>query len=163
VLAAAIARLEPDLVLAGMASTDAGTSVVPAMIAARLGLPQLTFAGSLEIDGAGPGALVRIQRDGDTSTEVIESALPALVSVTDQINEPRYPNFKGIMGAKKKPVEVLGLAELGLAADQVGGAAAWSAVVEITKRPGRQAGQRITDDGTAGTQLVAYLAGAKLI
>ena len=163
VLAKAIGTLEFDLVLTGMASTDAGMSVVPAMVAERLGLPQVTFAGELTIDGDGPGATVRINRDGDTSTEVIESALPALVSVTDQINDPRYPSFKGIMAAKKKPVTELTLADLGVTPDDVGLAAAWTAVDGIVARPPRQAGQRVADDGTGGTQLVAYLAAAKLV
>jgi electron transfer flavoprotein beta subunit len=167
VLAAALRTLEYDLVLTGMASTDAGMSVVPAMLAERLGLPQVTFAGSLTVvaagAGPGPGASVRIERDGDTSTEVIEARLPALVSVTDQINEPRYPSFKGIMAAKKKPVTTLSLADLGLTADQVGLAAAWTAVDEVVARPPRQAGQVIADEGDGGTRLVEFLAAAKLV
>ena len=163
VLATAIATLEPDLVLTGMASTDAGMSVVPAMVAARLGLPQITFAGTLAVDGSGAGATVTTTRDGDTSTEVITSTLPALVSVTDQINDPRYPSFKGIMAAKKKPVTTLTLADLGVDASKVGAAAAWTLVESITARPPRAAGQRITDDGTGGNQLVAYLAANKLV
>jgi electron transfer flavoprotein beta subunit len=159
VLAAAIGKLEYDLVLTGMASTDGSMSVVPAMLAERLGLPQVTFASELTIDGS----TVRIRRDGDTSTEIIEAALPALVSVTDQINEPRYPSFKGIMAAKKKPLQSWSLADLGLSADEVGLAAAWSIVEEITARPPRQAGQIITDEGDGGTKLIEYLAGAKLV
>jgi electron transfer flavoprotein beta subunit len=159
VLAAALATLEYDLVLTGMASTDGGMSVVPAMLAERLGLPQVTFAGKLEVNGS----TVRIERDGDTSTEVIEATLPALVSVTDQINDPRYPSFKGIMAAKKKPVTSLSLADLRIPADQVGLAAAWTAVHQVSPRPPRQAGQRITDDGDGGRRLVEYLAAAKLV
>jgi len=159
VLATAIAGLEPDLVLTGMASTDAGMSVVPAMVAARLGLPQVTFAGSLTIDGA----TLTTTRDGDTSTEVITSTLPALVSVTDQINDPRYPSFKGIMAAKKKPVTTLTLADLGVDASQVGAGAAWTAVDAVVARPPRAAGQRVSDDGTGGSQLVAYLVAHKLV
>jgi electron transfer flavoprotein beta subunit len=159
VLAAAVATLEPDIVITGMASTDAGMSVVPAMVAQHLGLPQVTWAGSLTVDGG----TVRIERDGDTSTEVIESSLPALVSVTDQINDPRYPSFKGIMAAKKKPVTTLSLADLGIPAGEVGLDAAWTAVEGVTARPARQAGQQITDDGDGGTRLVEFLAGAKLV
>ncbi|MFN0283220.1 MAG: electron transfer flavoprotein subunit beta/FixA family protein [Kineosporiaceae bacterium] len=163
VLATAVGTLEYDLVLTGMASTDAGMSVVPAMLAERLGLPQVTFAGSLEIDGDGPGATVTVERDGDVSTEVVESQLPALVSVTDQINEPRYPSFKGIMAAKKKPVTTLSLADLGVSADEVGLAAAWTRVAEVVRRPPRQAGTVVTDEGDGGARLVEFLAGAKLV
>jgi electron transfer flavoprotein beta subunit len=163
VLARAVGTLEYDLVLTGMASTDAGMSVVPAMLAERLGLPQVTFAGSLEIDGDGPGARVRIERDGDSATEVVESALPALVSVTDQINEPRYPSFKGIMAAKKKPVTTLSLADLGVSPDEVGLAGAWTSVVEVVQRPPRQAGTVVVDEGDGGARLVEFLVGAKLV
>ena len=159
VLAAAIRTLEPDLVLTGMQSTDAGMSVVPAMVAERLGLPQVTYAGSLELSGGS----VKIEREGDTSTEVIEAPLPAVVSVTDQINEPRYPSFKGIMAAKKKPVQTLSLADLGLSAASVGLSASRTSVEAITARPPRQAGQKVADEGEGGRQLVAFLAGAKLV
>jgi electron transfer flavoprotein beta subunit len=137
--------------------------VVPAMLAERLGLPQVTYAGELSIEGSGAGGTVRINRDGDTSTEVIEASLPAVVSVTDQINDPRYPSFKGIMAAKKKPVTTLTLADLGVSAEDVGLSAAWTVVDGVTKRPPRQAGQRITDEGDGGARLVEFLAGAKLV
>lgn len=163
VLAKAIATLEYDVVITGMASTDAGMSVVPALVADRLGLPQVTFAGTLSIEGDGPGAKVVIERDGDTSTEVVESALPALVSVTDQINEPRYPSFKGIMAAKKKPVTTLTLADLGVDAGEVGLGAAWTTVAGVTQRPPRAAGTVVTDEGDGGAKLVEFLAGAKLV
>jgi electron transfer flavoprotein beta subunit len=159
VLAKALAKLGPDLVLTGMASTDGGMSVVPAMVAERLGLPQVTFAGSLTVDGG----TVRIERDGDTSTEVLEASLPALVSVTDQINDPRYPSFKGIMAAKKKPVQTWSLADLEVDPSEIGLAASWSAVDAVTARPPRQAGQIVTDDGEGGRKLVEFLAGAKLV
>jgi len=159
VLAAAIGKLEYDLVLTGMASTDGVMSVVPAMLAERLSLPQVTLASELTVEDG----VVRIRRDGDVSTEIIEAALPAVVSVTDQINEPRYPSFKGIMAAKKKPLQTWTLSDLGLSADEVGLSAAWSRVEGITARPARQAGQIITDDGDGGTKLVEYLAGAKLV
>jgi electron transfer flavoprotein beta subunit len=163
VLAAAIGKLEYDLVLTGMASTDAGMSVVPAMLAEYLGLPQVTFAGELTVEGSGAGATVRIVRDGEVNAEVIESRLPALVSVTDQINDPRYPSFKGIMAAKKKPSQTWSLADLGLDAAEVGLANAWTAVTTVVARPPRQAGQVVTDDGEGGAKLVEFLAGAKLV
>ena len=142
-----------------MASTDGTMSVVPAMLAERLGLPQVTFASELTVDGG----QATIRRDGDTSTETVTASLPAVVSVTDQINEPRYPSFKGIMAAKKKPVEVWSLADLGVAADQVGLAAAWTRVESFAARPPREKGQLVSDDGTGGHQLAEYLAAHKFI
>jgi electron transfer flavoprotein beta subunit len=159
VLAGAIGTLDYDLILTGMSSTDGLMGVVPAMLAARLGLPQVTLAGKVEVDGS----TVRIERDGDVGTEVVEASLPAVVSVTDQINDPRYPNFKGIMAAKKKPVTTLSLADLGIPADEVGLAAAWTTVESVTARPPRTAGERVTDEGDGGTKLVEFLAGAKLV
>ena len=159
VLAAAIKKLEYDLVLTGMSSTDGIMSVVPAMLAERLELPQVTMASEVTIENG----TVRIRRDGDTSTEIIESALPAVVSVTDQINEPRYPSFKGIMAAKKKPLQTWSLSDLEVSGEDVGLSAAWTAVDEISARPPRQAGQIVTDEGDGGTKLVEYLAGAKLV
>jgi len=159
VLARALEKIEFDLVLTGMASTDGGMSVVPAMVAERLSLPQVTFAGSLTLDGG----TVRIEREGDVETEVVESSLPALVSVTDQINDPRYPSFKGIMAAKKKPVQTWSLADLGVAAEEVGLSSAWTVVDTVTARPPRQAGQVVPDEGDGGARLVEYLVGAKLV
>jgi electron transfer flavoprotein beta subunit len=119
-LAAAVQRLGQDgpvdLIITGMASTDGETSLVPAQLAERLGLPQVTFASSLDVDG---GRLVA-RRDADTTSETVEAALPAVVSVTDQINEPRYPNFKGIIAAKRKSITTLSLADIGVDAAQVG-------------------------------------------
>jgi len=163
ILAAALRQLEFDLLLTGMASTDGGMSVVPAMLAEHLGLPQVTFASELTVDGPEPGATVRIRRDGDVTTEIIESTLPALVSVTDQINDPRYPSFKGIMAAKKKPSRTLTLAELDIPASDVGLSAAWTVVDTVTARPPRQAGQVVTDDGEGGRRLVEFLAAAKVV
>ena len=120
VLAKAIEKIGPetpvDLVLCGMASTDAGMSVVPAMLAERLGLPQVTLASVVEIQGD----QVRIKRDNEGSTEVIGATLPIVLSVTDQSGEARYPSFKGIMAAKKKPLETWSLSDLGIEAGQVG-------------------------------------------
>ena len=159
ILAAAIGKLEYDIVLTGMASTDGAMGVVPAMLAERLGLPQVTFASELTVNGS----TVTIRRDNDASTETIEATLPALISVTDQINEPRYPSFKGIMAAKKKPLQTWSLEDLDLSADEFGLSAAWTTVGAVAARPPRQAGQIVTDDGDGGSKLVEYLAGAKLI
>ena len=159
ILAQAIKRLEYDIVLTGMASTDGTMGVVPAMLAERLGLPQVTLASELTVEGS----TVRIRRDNDAASETVEATLPAVISVTDQINEPRYPSFKGIMAAKKKPLQTWSLADLEISADDVGQSAAWTAVEEIAARPPRQAGQIVTDEGDGGSKLVEFLAGAKLV
>ncbi|WAP52714.1 electron transfer flavoprotein subunit beta/FixA family protein [Arthrobacter sp. ATA002] len=170
VLAAAVRKASgdgaglPDLVLTGMASTDGETSLVPAQLAERLQLAQITFASELEVaDDESGAAVVRARRDGDSYSETLEAPMPALVSVTDQANDPRYPNFKGIMAAKKKTVTVLSLQDLGLDQDQVGLDGAWTTVAASAPRPPRSAGTIITDDGTAGVALVDYLAARKLL
>lgn len=148
-----------DLVLTGMASTDGTMSVVPAMLAERLGLPQVTFASELSVaDGH-----VTIRRDGDASTETVEADLPALVSVTDQINEPRYPSFKGIMAAKKKPIETWSLADLGVGAGEVGLDAAWTQVESFTARPPRSKGEVVADEGDGGVKLAEFLVSRKFV
>lgn len=160
VLAEAVKKIgSPDIVMTGMASTDGTMSVIPPMLAERLGLPQVTFASELTLDGGS----VTIRRDGDTASETIEASLPALISVTDQINEPRYPSFKGIMAAKKKPVEEWTLADLGVDAGQVGLEAAWTKVESFTKRPPREQGEIVTDEGDGGTKLAAFLSAQKFV
>ena len=159
ILAKALERLRFDLVICGMASTDGSMSVVPAMLAERLGLPQVTLVSDVTVEGN----TVRGRRDGDIATEVVEATMPLVLSVTDQANEPRYPSFKGIMAAKKKPVETWSLAELGIPADEVGLDAAWSAVSSVTARPPREAGTVVTDDGTGASQLVDFLAQRKFV
>jgi electron transfer flavoprotein beta subunit len=164
VLAEAIKKIESsagyDLVVCGMASTDGAMGVVPAMLAERLGLPQVTFGSVVEMQGKE----VRIKRDGDTATEVIGGTAPLLLSVTDQSGEARYPSFKGIMAAKKKPVETWGLSDLGVDAGQVGLAAAWTQVEDTTARPPRTQGEIVTDeDGSGATALAEFLASKKFI
>jgi electron transfer flavoprotein beta subunit len=159
VLAAALGKLEWDLVVCGMASTDGTMSVVPAMISERLGVPGLTLAASLTVDGS----TVTVRRDGDDASTTVTASLPLLVSVTDQTGEARYPSFKGIMAAKKKPVTTYTLADLGIEPAQVGLSAAWSAVESATKRPPRQAGVIVTDEGDGGVKLADYLATGKFI
>ena len=148
-----------DLVMCGMASTDGSMSVVPAMLAERLGLPQLTLASVVETQGD----QVRIKRDGDVATEVVGGTMPLVLSVTDQSGEARYPSFKGIMAAKKKPVEALDLSDLGLDAAEVGLGGAWTAVQDATQRPARTAGTIVKDEGEGGKQLAEYLASQKFI
>ena len=160
VLAEAVKKIgTPDLVITGMSSTDGIMSVIPAMLAERLGLPQVTFASELTVDGS----TVTARRDGDTASETIVASMPALVSVTDQINEPRYPSFKGIMAAKKKPVEQWGLADLGIDASQVGLDAAWTRVESFTKRPPRDKGTIVPDEGDGGTKLAEFLSAQKFV
>src|SRR6478752_6962403 len=161
VLAAAIQKIgDVDVVLCGMASTDATGSVVPAMLAERLDLPQVTLGSVIESQGKE----FRIKRDGDTATEVIGATAPLVLSVTDQSGEARYPSFKGIMAAKKKPLETWSLADLGVEAGDVGLASAWTEVVETTARPPRTAGEIVKDeDGSGATALVEFLASKKFI
>jgi len=159
VLSKALARLEADLVVFGMGSTDGSMGVVPAMVSERLGLPGVTLGSEVTVDGQ----TVRIRRDGDTASDTIEGTLPLVLSVSDQANEPRYPSFKGIMAAKKKPVQTWSLADLEISPDQVGGSAAWTEVVEVTARPPRTAGTIVTDDGSGATQLVEFLSTNKFL
>jgi electron transfer flavoprotein beta subunit len=158
-LAAALAPHGFDLIVTGNESTDGRTAAVPAMLAERLGVAQLTFLRTLVVDGSEVSG-ERVTEDGHLE---ISAALPALVSVTEQIAEARFPNFKGLMAAKKKPVETLTLVDLGIAPADAGGANSWSVVEAVTPRPPREGGTVITDDGTAGTQVAEFLAAARLI
>jgi electron transfer flavoprotein beta subunit len=159
VLAAAVNTLAPDLVLTGAASTDSVGGVMPHMLGERLGLATLTGARKLTVDGS----TVTIERQTEEGYEVVTASTPAVVSVWDTINEPRYPSFKGIMEAKKKPVQTLSIADLGISADEVGFAGASTAVVEHSKRPPRQGGTRVTDEGEGGVKLVEFLASEKFV
>jgi electron transfer flavoprotein beta subunit len=159
VLAKAVEKTGYDLVMCGMASTDGTMGVLPAMLAERLGVPQVTLLSEVSVtDGKVSG-----RRDGDTATEQLEAALPAVVSVTDQSGEARYPSFKGIMAAKKKPVESLDLDDLDIDADEVGLEGAWTKVEDATPRPARTAGTVVKDEGEGGKQLAAFLAERKFI
>lgn len=159
VLAKALEGRGFDLIIFGSESTDARMSVVPAMVAARLGLPQLTFANKVEISGSD----IKIHRQTDSGYDEVTASLPAVVSVVEKINEPRYPSFKGIMAAKKAPLDTITLADLGLAGDQVGLANAWSQVASFATRPPKAAGTVITDDGSAANALADFLSTAKFI
>ncbi|GAA2598270.1 electron transfer flavoprotein subunit beta/FixA family protein [Dactylosporangium fulvum] len=159
VLAAAIAQQNADLVICGAESTDGRVQVIPHMIAERLGIAALTGARKLTVDGSN----LTIERQTDEGYEVVTAATPALVSVWDTINDPRYPSFKGIMAAKKKPLQTLSLADLGVAAGEVGFDGATSAVVEHSKRPPRQAGNKIDAGDDGGVKLVEYLASEKFV
>jgi electron transfer flavoprotein beta subunit len=159
VLAAALRTLNPDLVLAGAEATDGRVQVIPHMIAERLGIAALTGARKLTVEGTD----LTVERQTDEGYEVVTASTPAIVSVWDTINDPRYPSLKGIMAAKKKPIQTLSLADLGIAADEVGFAGATSTVLESAKRPPRQAGTKVTDEGDGGTQLVGFLAAEKFV
>ena len=164
VLAEAVKKLDGeggwDLVMCGMSSTDGVMGVVPAMLSERLGVPGVTFGSEVEIDGG----TVKIRRDGDAATVMVEGSLPAVVSVTDQTGEARYPSFKGIMAAKKKPVETWSLSDLGVEADAVGLSAAWTTVESTDERPPRTAGEIVTDEGGSGAKaLVDFLASKKFV
>ena len=164
VLAEAIKKIGSDaswdLVVCGMSSTDGAMAVVPAMLSERLGVPGLTLGSEITLEGT----TLKIRRDGDAATEMVEGQLPLVASVTDQSGEARYPSFKGIMAAKKKPVETMSLADLGVDASQVGLSAAWSAVEGTEPRPPRTQGEVVTDeDGSGATALVEFLASKKFI
>ena len=164
VLAEAIKKIGFDsgqsLVVCGMASTDGGMGVVPAMLSERLGVPGVTLGSEISVEGE----TVKIRRDGDTSTDTVEGTLPLVLSVTDQSGEARYPSFKGIMAAKKKPVETWALADLGVEPASVGAAAAYSVVESTAARPPRTAGEIVTDeDGSGAKALVEFLASKKFI
>ncbi|MFJ5738167.1 electron transfer flavoprotein subunit beta/FixA family protein [Streptomyces microflavus] len=159
VLAKAVEKTGFDLVICGMASTDGVMGVLPALLAERLGVPQVTLLSEVAVNGG----VVTGRRDGDIASEQLEASLPAVVSVTDQSGEARYPSFKGIMAAKKKPVQSLDLDDLGLDADEVGLAGAWTAVDSATERPARTAGTIVKDEGEGGKQLAEFLAGQKFI
>jgi electron transfer flavoprotein beta subunit len=148
-----------DLVFCGTESTDARMSVIPAMLAERLGWAQLSFAGSVTVDPA--SSRVEIARMTDAGVETMSANFPAVVSVIEKINEPRYPSFKGIMAAKKKPIETKTVGDLGLS--DVGLASAWSVVDDATARPPRAKGIKVEDAGDGGTKLVEFLAEKRLV
>jgi electron transfer flavoprotein beta subunit len=159
VLAKALEGRNFDLILFGSESTDARMSVVPAMVAERLGLPQLTFANSVSVQGD-EITTTRITSDG---VATVKAKLPAVVSVVEKINEPRYPSFKGIMAAKKKTIETLSLNDLGIAASDVGLAASWSLVETVTPRPAKTKGALHTDAGDGGLKIAEFLTTQKII
>ena len=145
-----------DLVICGTESTDARMSVIPAMLSARLGWAQLTFAGKVSVDPA--ASTVSTTRVTESGVDEITAKLPAVISVVEKINEPRYPSFKGIMAAKKKTIETRDLSSLGVSVQS-----AWSVVEDAALRPPRAAGVKVTDEGSGGEALATFLAEKKLI
>jgi electron transfer flavoprotein beta subunit len=159
VIAAALKTIEYDVVIAGSEATDTRVSVVPALVAEVLGLPQLSHARKITVDGGS----ATIERVSDTGYDVVQASIPAVISVVEKINEPRYPSFKGIMAAKSKPIQTLTVADLGLGADEVGLANAATQVVSFEAAPPRQAGQVVKDEGDGGAKIADFLASKKLI
>jgi electron transfer flavoprotein beta subunit len=160
VLAKAIGTVEGvDLVVAGNEASDGRTAAVPAMVADVLGLPALTHAREVTVDGS----TVTVKRETDDGITTLTAELPAVVSVGEKINEPRYPSFKGIMAAKKKPVTTLGLADAGIDASEVGLAAALTTVTSSQPKPPKSAGEKVEDEGDGGQKIAAFLVSQKLI
>jgi electron transfer flavoprotein beta subunit len=159
-LAKAIGTVEGvDLVVAGNEASDGRSAAVPAMVADVLGLPALTHAREVTVEGSS----VTVRRETDDGITTLTAELPAVVSVGEKINEPRYPSFKGIMAAKKKPVVTLGLADAGIDASEVGLAAALTSVTSSQPKPPKSAGEKVTDEGDGGQKIAAFLVGQKLI
>jgi electron transfer flavoprotein beta subunit len=158
-MATVLGRTGFDLVILGSESTDARMGVLAAMLAERLGVPQVSLASKVEVDGT----QLRVHRQTDYGYDKIEASLPAVISVVEKINEPRYPSFKGIMAAKKKPVETLSLADAGIDPGEVGLASAATEVVSFAKRPPRQAGTIVKDEGDGGAKAAEFLAAQKFI
>ncbi len=159
VLAKAIEKAGYDLVISGMASTDGTMGVVPALLAERLGIPQVTLLSEVSVEDG----TVKGRRDDDAASEQLEASLPAVVSVTDQSGEARYPSFKGIMAAKKKPVQSWDLEDLEIEAEEVGLEGAWTKVDSAAQRPARTAGTIVKDEGEGGKQLAEFLASQKFV
>ncbi|OZM81824.1 electron transfer flavoprotein subunit beta/FixA family protein [Pseudonocardia sp. MH-G8] len=159
-LAKAIGTVEGvDLVVAGNEASDGRGGAVPAMVADVLGLPALTHAREITVDGSS----ITVKRETDDGVTILTAELPAVVSVGEKINEPRYPSFKGIMAAKKKPVATIGLADAGIDASEVGLAAALSTVTSSQPKPPKSAGEKVEDEGDGGSKIAAYLVSQKLI
>ncbi len=148
-----------ELVIAGEEATDGTGGAVPAIIAEYLGLPMLTHVRKLTLEG---GKLTA-ERETEEGVAHLEASLPAVVSVNEKINEPRFPSFKGIMAAKKKEVSEVSLADIGVESDEVGLANAGSKVTSSTPKPPKQAGEKVTDEGEVGNKIAEYLVAQKII
>src|SRR5487761_2057180 len=158
VLAAVISRVNPDLVLCATESSDGYTGTLPVQLAELLSLPSITFAKAVTIDGS----TLKVDRQTEAGYDEVTSPLPALVTVTAGVVEPRYASFKGIMAAKSKPVEVLSVADLGLEG-RVGVAGARQAVTSANASESRAAGEKHVDDGDGAARVVAFLDSIKVL
>ncbi len=159
VLAAAVSRIQPDLVLAATESTDGYTGTTPVQLAELLGWPAVTFAKKVEVSTES----VTVRRQTEAGYDEVVSPLPAVVTVTAGVVEPRYPSFKGIMAARSKPVEELTVADLDLEASAVGAAGARQQVISVQAAEERKAGEIVTDEGDAHQKIVAYLEQIKVL
>jgi electron transfer flavoprotein beta subunit len=159
VLAAAIRRAEPDLVLAATESTDGYTGTTPVQVAELLGLPSVTFAKAVSIEGSG----VKVERQTEAGYDEVTCPLPAVVTVTAGVVEPRYPSFKGIMAAKSKPVDTLTIADLGIDAGSVGTAGARQEITDVSEAEARGSGEIVVDEGDGAPRVVAFLEQLKVI
>ncbi|MGH9082740.1 MAG: electron transfer flavoprotein subunit beta/FixA family protein [Acidimicrobiales bacterium] len=159
VLAAAIERAEPDLVVAATESTDGYTGTVPVQVAELLGFPSVTFAKSVSTDGT----TLKVERQTEAGYDEVECPLPAVVTVTAGVVEPRYPSFKGIMAAKSKPVDVFSVADLGIVAAAVGAAGARQEITDVSDAEARSAGEVVEDEGDGAQRIVAFLEQIKVI
>jgi electron transfer flavoprotein beta subunit len=158
-LAQVLSQTGFDLVICGSESTDARMGVMAAMLAERLDVPQVSLVSQVDIDGSA----IRARRVSDDGYLEVEASLPAVISVVEKINEPRYPSFKGIMAAKKKPVTTMSLADAGIDPALVGLGGAATEVVDHTQRPPRQAGTVVKDEGDGGVKVAEFLAAQKFI
>jgi electron transfer flavoprotein beta subunit len=159
-LAAAVGTVEGvDLVLAGNEASDGRSAAVPAMVAEVLGVPALTHAREVTVEGG----TVTVRRETDDGVVVLRAELPAVVSVGEKINEPRYPSFKGIMAAKKKKVTTLSVGDLGVDPATVGAAGALTSVTAVAPKPPKAAGEKVVDDGDGGARVAAFLVAQKLV
>jgi electron transfer flavoprotein beta subunit len=159
VLAAAIKETGPDLVLTATESSDGYTGTVPEQLAGLLGLPSITFAKEIHLEGD----TVKVQRQTEAGYDECECPTPAVVSVTAGVVEPRYPSFKGIMAAKSKPVEERTVADLGIDAATVGAAGAGQEIISVEDAPAREAGEIVEDDGEGFQKIVGYLENLKVL
>jgi electron transfer flavoprotein beta subunit len=158
VLAAAIKRVNPDLVLAATESSDGYTGTTPVQVAELLGLPSITFAKSVAVDGG----VAHVSRQTEAGYDEITAPLPALITVTAGVVEPRYASFKGIMAAKSKPLEVLSVADLSLA-DQTGPAGARQEITDVVVAESRAAGEKYVDEGDGAERIVGFLESIKVL
>ncbi|HEX4245589.1 MAG TPA: electron transfer flavoprotein subunit beta/FixA family protein [Acidimicrobiales bacterium] len=159
VLAAAIKRAEPDLILAATESSDGYTGTTPVQIAEILGLPSVTFAKKVEVTGES----VKVERQTESGYDEVECPLPALVTVTAGVVEPRYPSFKGIMAAKSKPVDTVTVADLGIDAGEVGAAGSRQEITDVSAADARQAGEIVVDEGDGADRIVQFLEQLKVL
>ena len=159
VLAKALARVGADLVLAATESTDGYTGTVPVQVAELLGLPSITFAKRVRIENG----RVLVDRQTEAGYDEVDSPLPAVVTVTAGVVEPRYPSFKGIMAAKSKPIDQLKVGDLDVPADQVGWAGAGQEIVSVAPAEARKAGEIVVDEGDGAERIVAFLEQLKVI